>query len=249
MKAAPDARLGSINLPREADQPYRINLIADNALAGAPLINAVVDPYRAEVVSLRDPRAFKLGDSMMAWQRTVHDGRASVRDLGVPRVLQRAHAAAVRGHGNGDVVAQEARTPARARAADRRTRRSSGGMNAFALNSEEFGSRGCEADTVENDRERSQPSRRSPACVCDPIARPGSLPSPSSTGFSLLPLFSPRRASTNRPTDRDRRQHLAGNRRERGSAAGDAEIRAAGRLHSAAHHGGNRARRRRRLHM
>lgn len=74
--AAPAARLGSINLPANADQPYRINLIADDALAGAPVINAVVDPYRAEVVSLRDPRSFKLGDSIMAWQRTLHDGRA-----------------------------------------------------------------------------------------------------------------------------------------------------------------------------
>jgi uncharacterized iron-regulated membrane protein len=76
LKAAPAAHLGSLNLPAEADQPYRITLIADNALAGAPLINAVVDPYRAEVLSLRDPRSFKLGDSIMAWQRTLHDGRA-----------------------------------------------------------------------------------------------------------------------------------------------------------------------------
>jgi uncharacterized iron-regulated membrane protein len=76
LRGAPSARLGSVNLPAEADQPYRINLIADNALAGAPLINAVVDPYRDEIISLRDPRTFKLGDSIMAWQRTLHDGRA-----------------------------------------------------------------------------------------------------------------------------------------------------------------------------
>ena len=63
-------------MPLEADEPYRINLIADNALAGAPVINTVVDPYRSEVVQLRDPRTYKLGDTLMAWQRTVHDGRA-----------------------------------------------------------------------------------------------------------------------------------------------------------------------------
>jgi len=74
--AAPAARLGQMNIPRDAGEPYRINLIADNALAGAPVINAVVDPYRAEVLSLRDPRTFQLGDSIMAWQRTLHDGRA-----------------------------------------------------------------------------------------------------------------------------------------------------------------------------
>ena len=74
--AVPAARLSSMNLPAEADEPYRINLIADSALAGAPLINAVVDPYRSQVLSVRDPRGFKLGDTLMAWQRTVHDGRA-----------------------------------------------------------------------------------------------------------------------------------------------------------------------------
>jgi len=40
------------------------------------LIAAVVDPYRGEVLSLRDPRTYKLGDSIFAWQRTLHDGRA-----------------------------------------------------------------------------------------------------------------------------------------------------------------------------
>jgi uncharacterized iron-regulated membrane protein len=76
MKAAPEARLSSVNVRREEDEPYRINLIADNAVAGAPVINTVVDPYRSEVVQLRDPRTYKLGDTLMAWQRTVHDGRA-----------------------------------------------------------------------------------------------------------------------------------------------------------------------------
>ena len=74
--AVPAARLSSMNLPAKADEPYRINLIADSALAGAPLINAVVDPYRSQVLSVRDPRGFKFGDTLMAWQRTVHDGRA-----------------------------------------------------------------------------------------------------------------------------------------------------------------------------
>ena len=74
--AVPAVRLSSMNLPAEADEPYRINLIADSALAGAPLINAVIDPYRSQVLSVRDPRGFQLGDTLMAWQRTVHDGRA-----------------------------------------------------------------------------------------------------------------------------------------------------------------------------
>ena len=76
LKAAPAAHLSSLNIPGDPDEPYRINLIADDAMAGAPLINAVVDPYRSEIVQLRDPRTYKLGDTVMAWQRTVHDGRA-----------------------------------------------------------------------------------------------------------------------------------------------------------------------------
>jgi uncharacterized iron-regulated membrane protein len=75
-KAAPGAHLSSLNIPGDADQPYRINLIADDAMAGAPVISTVVDPYRSEVIQLRDPRTYKLGDTLMAWQRTVHDGRA-----------------------------------------------------------------------------------------------------------------------------------------------------------------------------
>ncbi len=76
LKAAPAAHLSSLNIPGDADEPYRINLIADNAVAGAPVISTVIDPYRSEVVQLRDPRTYKLGDTLMAWQRTVHDGRA-----------------------------------------------------------------------------------------------------------------------------------------------------------------------------
>ncbi len=72
----PDAHLGNLTIPGDADQPYRLTLIANDALAGAPVITAVVDPYRNEVLAVRDPRNFAMGESIMAWQRTLHDGRA-----------------------------------------------------------------------------------------------------------------------------------------------------------------------------
>lgn len=76
LSAARGTHLGSIFLPNEATQPYRIALVMDDAVAGAPTIAALVDPYKREVVSLRDPRNMALGDLVMGWQRTLHDGRA-----------------------------------------------------------------------------------------------------------------------------------------------------------------------------
>jgi uncharacterized iron-regulated membrane protein len=53
-----------------------MTLVANDAIAGAPAINVFVNPYSAEIMNVRDPRRFALGDTLMAWQRTVHDGRA-----------------------------------------------------------------------------------------------------------------------------------------------------------------------------
>ena len=83
----------------------------------------------------------------MAWQRTVHDGRAwgaiwafLVFFSGIMPPLFVVTGTAM-------WWLEAACTPARARSADRRSAGGSRGMNAFALHSEEFGSRACEADT------------------------------------------------------------------------------------------------------
>jgi uncharacterized iron-regulated membrane protein len=76
MQAAPDAHLVSIFLPGSPAQPYRVQLTGNDAMAGAPAITVAVDPYKGEVSNVRDPRQYALGDSIMAWQRTIHDGRA-----------------------------------------------------------------------------------------------------------------------------------------------------------------------------
>ena len=62
--------------PASATQPYRVQLVGNADIAGAPAINATIGPYKAEVTSVRDPRQYALGDSLMPWQRTIHDGRA-----------------------------------------------------------------------------------------------------------------------------------------------------------------------------
>jgi uncharacterized iron-regulated membrane protein len=76
LRAAPNARLAALSLPANEKQPYRVTLIGESAIAGAPAINVFVNPFSAEVMSVRDPRNYALGDSIMAWQRTIHDGRA-----------------------------------------------------------------------------------------------------------------------------------------------------------------------------
>jgi uncharacterized iron-regulated membrane protein len=75
LQAVPEAQLSALTLPANAAQAYRVQLVGNNAIAGAPVINTTVDPYKGEVTSVRDPREYALGDSVMAWQRTIHDGR------------------------------------------------------------------------------------------------------------------------------------------------------------------------------
>jgi uncharacterized iron-regulated membrane protein len=72
--AVPNTKLVSVTLPADARAVFRIGLVALDAMRGAPQIVAAVDPYRREVVSLRDPRG-GLGDTLMAWQRPLHDGQ------------------------------------------------------------------------------------------------------------------------------------------------------------------------------
>lgn len=76
LQAVPDAHLSALTIPAGRTQPYRVQLVGNDVMTGAPAINVTVDPYKAEVTSVRDPRQYALGDSIMAWQRTIHDGRA-----------------------------------------------------------------------------------------------------------------------------------------------------------------------------
>lgn len=76
LQAVPNAHLSSLALPGGFTQGYRVQLIGNDDMAGAPVINVAIDPYKSAVTNVRDPREYALGDSIMAWQRTIHDGRA-----------------------------------------------------------------------------------------------------------------------------------------------------------------------------
>jgi uncharacterized iron-regulated membrane protein len=75
LAAAPRTHPVTMFLPAGREQPYRIFLLPDGAAQGSPPTTVIVDPYRAEVISLRDPWAGDLGDSFMTWQRPLHTGR------------------------------------------------------------------------------------------------------------------------------------------------------------------------------
>lgn len=75
--AAPGAKLVAMFLPDGRDAPFRLSLLPEGAAQGSPAVTAFIDPYRGEVLSLRDPWAGDLGDAVMIWQRPLHTGRGT----------------------------------------------------------------------------------------------------------------------------------------------------------------------------
>jgi uncharacterized iron-regulated membrane protein len=65
LRAVPDARLRSVTLPGRRNQPISVALLSHGAIAASVLI----DPYRARILSVRDP-----SQNFMAWQRPLHQG-------------------------------------------------------------------------------------------------------------------------------------------------------------------------------
>ena len=65
LAADPDATLRSITIPGRRDQPVTVNLLSHGAINAT----ALIDPWRAKLVTLRDP-----SQSFLAWQRPVHQG-------------------------------------------------------------------------------------------------------------------------------------------------------------------------------
>jgi uncharacterized iron-regulated membrane protein len=65
LAAVPDAELRSVTLPARPNQAVSVALLKyGNMNAGA-----VIDPYRATVIQVRDP-----SETFMGWQRPLHDG-------------------------------------------------------------------------------------------------------------------------------------------------------------------------------
>jgi len=65
LAADPGAALRSITIPGRRDQPVMVNLLSHGAINAT----ALIDPWRAKLMTLRDP-----SQSFLAWQRPVHQG-------------------------------------------------------------------------------------------------------------------------------------------------------------------------------
>jgi len=72
--ATGDGRMRFVGLPARADQPYRITLARPDDEPGAPAVTAFIDPWAGRIAELRDPRDFTPGETLMAWQRPLHEG-------------------------------------------------------------------------------------------------------------------------------------------------------------------------------
>lgn len=72
--AVPGAEVRMIALATRPDQALRIGLVRPGHEHGAPAIAAFVDPWRAKLVELRDPKDYSAGETVLAWQRPLHAG-------------------------------------------------------------------------------------------------------------------------------------------------------------------------------
>ena len=70
----PEGRFLNAFLPARPDQALRIGMIRAGHESGAPAITVLVDPWRHSVIDVFDPRSFSFGESMIAWQRALHEG-------------------------------------------------------------------------------------------------------------------------------------------------------------------------------
>jgi uncharacterized iron-regulated membrane protein len=73
-QAVPDTRLLNAALPSRPDQALRIGLVRPGYTEGAPAITVLVDPWRGSVIDAFDPHGFSTGETILAWQRGLHEG-------------------------------------------------------------------------------------------------------------------------------------------------------------------------------
>jgi uncharacterized iron-regulated membrane protein len=70
----PDTDLRLVFLPARPDQPVRVALLAAGQDRHAPSITVFVDPGARRVVEVFDPRRFSAGETVLAWQHSLHAG-------------------------------------------------------------------------------------------------------------------------------------------------------------------------------
>ena len=52
----------------------RLTMARDGHSEGAPLVIVFIDPWSGKIVEMQDPRAFTTGETILAWQRAIHEG-------------------------------------------------------------------------------------------------------------------------------------------------------------------------------
>ncbi len=70
----PDARFLNAFLPTRPDQALRIGMIRPGHSEGAPTISVIIDPWRKSIVDVFDPKTLSAGETIVAWQRPLHEG-------------------------------------------------------------------------------------------------------------------------------------------------------------------------------
>jgi uncharacterized iron-regulated membrane protein len=71
---APSTVLRSIILPARQDQPYRLIMAQPAQADGTPLATLYIDPWSRRILVNRAPADYSLGESILAWQRPLHEG-------------------------------------------------------------------------------------------------------------------------------------------------------------------------------
>ena len=72
--AVGDAVPTGIGFPARPGDTYRVQMRRGEGGHGVPGISVFVDPWRATVAELRDPRDYTTGETILAWQHALHAG-------------------------------------------------------------------------------------------------------------------------------------------------------------------------------
>lgn len=73
-QSVPDARFLNAFLPTRPNQAIRIGMVRGDHEDGAPVVTVLIDPWRARVMEVFDPRRMTTGETIIAWQRALHYG-------------------------------------------------------------------------------------------------------------------------------------------------------------------------------
>jgi len=70
-----EGELLAVMIPNKPDQAYRFNFAPQNYRDGAPVISVFVDQYQKEILEVRDPAKYSIGETITTWQHALHEGQ------------------------------------------------------------------------------------------------------------------------------------------------------------------------------